>query len=75
LDLEAVLEMDEASFRETFRGSPVKRTKRRGLVRNAALALGNLGELESRPVLERLVAEDSDPVVNEAGRWALRQLQ
>jgi epoxyqueuosine reductase len=75
LDFGAVLDMDEATFRETFRGSPIKRTKRRGLVRNAALALGNLGELESRPALERLAAEDSDPVVSDAARWALRQLQ
>ena len=75
LDLDRVLFMDEETFRETFRGSPIKRTKRRGLVRNAALALGNLGgDASSRSRLEQLAAEDPDPVVSEAAAWALRQL-
>lgn len=71
LALTEVLEMDDARFRETFRGSPIKRTKRRGLVRNAALALGNLGDESSRSALERLAAEDPDPVVSEAAEWSL----
>jgi epoxyqueuosine reductase len=74
LDLNRVVSMDEDAFSETFRGSPIKRTKRRGLVRNAALALGNLGgDASSRSRLQRLAAEDPDPVVNEAADWALRQ--
>jgi epoxyqueuosine reductase len=75
LGLQSVVEMDDEAFRETFRGSPIKRTKRRGLVRNAALALGNVGDLQNRPALERLAAEDSDPLVTDAARWALTQLQ
>jgi epoxyqueuosine reductase len=75
LDLGSLVEMDEDSFREKFRGSPIKRSKRRGLVRNAALALGNLGgDASDRSRLERLAAEDPDPVVSEAADWALRQL-
>jgi epoxyqueuosine reductase len=69
-----VIGMDDEAFRERFRGSPIKRTRRRGLVRNAALALGNLGDASSRSGLEHLVVEDADPVVRDAAEWALRQL-
>lgn len=72
-DLVAIVGMDDATFRERFRGSPVKRTKRRGLVRNAALALGNIGGHDHRPMLERLIAEEPDPVIVEAAAWALTQ--
>lgn len=75
LNLNMLVSMDEAAFRETFRGSPIKRTKRRGLVRNAALALGNLGDASGCANLVRLAAEDPDPVVSEAAEWALRQQQ
>jgi epoxyqueuosine reductase len=73
LDLVELLNMDDVAFREKFRGSPLKRTKRRGLVRNAALALGNSGCSEARSHLER-VAEDPDPVIRDAADWALRRL-
>ena len=51
----------------------MKRAKRRGLVRNVALALGNGGDAGRRPILERL-AVDGDPVVREHAAWALRRL-
>jgi epoxyqueuosine reductase len=74
LDLPSLLDMDQDAFSQRFRGSPIKRTKRRGLVRNAALALGNLGgDASGRSRLERLAAEDPDPVISEAADWALRQ--
>jgi epoxyqueuosine reductase len=74
LDLQDVIAMDQAAFAKAFSGSAIKRTKRRGLVRNAALALGNIGNASNRPALERLVAEDSDPVISDAAEWALRRL-
>jgi len=74
LDLDMLVSMDEEQFRETFRGSPIKRTKRRGLVRNAALALGNLGDASNRTNLMRVAAEDSDPVVSEAAAWSITRL-
>jgi epoxyqueuosine reductase len=43
-------------------------------VRNAALALGNSGNGEFRSDLERLAAEDPDPVVRDAADWALTRL-
>jgi epoxyqueuosine reductase len=72
-DLEELAGLGEAEFRERFRRSPVKRAKRRGLLRNVAVALGNAGDASKRPVLERL-AEDADPVVREHALWALRRL-
>jgi epoxyqueuosine reductase len=65
--------LDEEAFRARFRGSPVKRAKRRGLLRNVAVALGNSGDASRRPILERLAA-DEDPVVREHAEWALRRL-
>jgi len=71
-DLADLASLDDARFRERFRRSPVKRAKRRGLLRNVAIALGNAGDPRHRPVLERL-AEDEDAVVAEHARWALRR--
>jgi epoxyqueuosine reductase len=79
--LEWLLGLSEADFRDLFRGSPVKRTKWRGLMRNACIALGNSG---LRPgtmdhdriseLLERVVAAE-DPVLAESARWALSRIQ
>jgi epoxyqueuosine reductase len=50
--------LDEDAFRARFRGSPVKRAKRRGLLRNVAVALGNAGDAGGRPVLEIELGEN-----------------
>jgi epoxyqueuosine reductase len=65
--------LGEEAFRERFRHSPVKRARRRGLLRNVAVALGNAGEAGHRPVLEQLAGDD-DPVVREHAAWGLRRL-
>jgi len=75
LDLQHVLALDEQGFRETFRGSPIKRARRRGLARNAALALGNQGDVAARPQLEQVAADEPEPVVRDAADWALRRLR
>jgi epoxyqueuosine reductase len=72
-DLQSLAGLDDAAFRERFRRSPVKRAKRRGLLRNVAVALGNSGDAAHRPVLERLL-EDDDAVIREHARWALEKL-
>jgi len=74
LDLPAILELDDEAFRQNFRGSPIKRAKRRGLARNAALVLGNRAQPEARPVLERAVTSDPEPLVRDAATWALARL-
>jgi len=71
--LEWLAEMKTEEFRETFRGSPVKRTKLSGLRRNAVIAMGNSCSPYFFPLLQRLTA-DEDPVVAEAAASALKRL-
>jgi epoxyqueuosine reductase len=79
--LEWLAGLSEAEFREKFRGSAMKRTKWRGLVRNACIALGNAkferGSAEQSRVLELLgrLAESSESVIAESARWALSRIQ
>jgi epoxyqueuosine reductase len=72
-DLEELARLDPEAFRARFRKSPVKRAKRRGLLRNVAVALGNSGDPSRRPLLETL-AGDEDALVREHAEWALRRL-
>jgi epoxyqueuosine reductase len=66
--------MDDDAFRAAFRGSPMKRAKRRGLVRNAAVVLGNIGNEEDTPALAR-AAHDPEPLVRQHAAWALDQIE
>ncbi len=73
LQLRDYLALTEEQFRALFRGSPVKRIKRRGLLRNVCVALGNVGTPDDIPALER-AAVDPEPLIAEHARWALQQL-
>ena len=66
-------EMSVEEFREKFRGSPIRRTKRNGLRRNAILAMGNSGDPTFLPLLQKL-AGDEDQVIAESARWAAARL-
>jgi epoxyqueuosine reductase len=66
-------EISEEEFREKFRGSPIKRTKRSGLRRNALIAIGNSADRTLLPVIER-AANDPDPVIAEAANRAKSRL-
>ncbi|PYP91465.1 MAG: tRNA epoxyqueuosine(34) reductase QueG [Candidatus Angelobacter sp. Gp1-AA117] len=72
-DLKWLAEMTTENFRQTFRGSPIKRTRYSGLRRNVAIAMGNSGHREFKPSLEKM-AGDADPVVAEHAQWALNHL-
>jgi epoxyqueuosine reductase len=69
-----LLAMDDESFRSAFKGSPMKRAKRRGLARNAAVVLGNLGDDTDRVVLAEAL-DVAEPVVREHLLWALAQIE
>jgi epoxyqueuosine reductase len=71
--LDWLAEMSVEEFRETFRGSALRRAKRTGLRRNAAIAMGNSGDRKFLPVLEKL-ASDEDEVVAESARRAREEL-
>ena len=80
-DLAWLISLTEEEFREVFRGSPVKRAKWRGLVRNACVAIGNSGlrrgEPRYREIFARLaeLAAWADPVIAEHAQWALDRLR
>ena len=65
--------MTEEEFGERFSGSPVKRAKRRGFLRNVAVALGNWGSVQAVPVLARAV-EDDEALVRGHAAWALGRI-
>ncbi|MCU1298324.1 MAG: Epoxyqueuosine (oQ) reductase QueG [Acidobacteriaceae bacterium] len=72
--LEWLAEISEEDFREKFRTSAIRRSKRSGLRRNALIAMGNSGEARFLTKLQRLT-NDEDPVVAKAARWAISQLK
>src|SRR5882672_12352871 len=72
-ELRQLAQMDEETYRRTFRGSPVKRAKYYGLKRNIAIAMGNSGLKEFIPDLEQMASE-ADPVVAEHAQWAIKKL-
>jgi epoxyqueuosine reductase len=74
LDLIEILSLTETEFKERFRGTALMRTKRSGLLRTAALILGNRGDATALPALER-AREDPDPAIRDACTWAVNRLQ
>jgi epoxyqueuosine reductase len=71
--LAELLELDDAAFRSRFAGTPVKRTGRDRVVRNALIAAGNSGDRSLLPIVERLL-DDPSPLVRAMAVWALRRL-
>jgi epoxyqueuosine reductase len=69
-------EISEEEFREKFRGSPIKRAKRKGLRRNALIAIGNANTKDRSllPVLDRAI-NDPDVNVSDAAGWAREQIE
>jgi epoxyqueuosine reductase len=72
--LEWLAEMSEEEFHTAFRHSPVRRAKRTGLRRNAAIAMGNSTNRKFLPVLEKLASEDEDEVVRKTAILAAQKL-
>ena len=67
------LPIDDAKFRELFRGSPIRRIKRRGFLRNVCVALGNAGDEGDLPALRRAAA-DPEPLIAEHAAWAISRI-
>lgn len=72
--LEWLASMDGATFNRWFRGSPLERTRRKRLLRNVAIAMGNSREPRYRSQL-RVWSQEDDPVLAEAAQWSLQQLE
>jgi epoxyqueuosine reductase len=74
VDLIELLSISEEEFRRRYRHTPLWRTKRSGLLRNAAIALGNVGDERAIPALTS-AANDDEPVIREAARWAIEHIE
>jgi len=73
-ELVELLALTPEEFRTRFRGSPVQRAKRRGLLRNVCVALGNSGDRTAIPHLARALHGDPEPLVRGHAAWALGRL-
>lgn len=73
-DLVAELALRPQEFNRKFKDNPVLRSKRRGYLRNVAVALGNSGQPAALPALERAV-QDNEPLIREHAVWALEQIR
>jgi epoxyqueuosine reductase len=72
-ELIPLLALNDEQFRSRFKGSPIKRSKRRGILRNVGVALGNLDSEESVPALAKLLS-DPEPLVRGHVAWALGRI-
>ncbi len=68
-----ILEMSPDEFTTAFKGSPMKRAKLRGLKRNAAVVLGNVGSAADVDVLT-VALDDPDALVREHAEWAIQRI-
>ncbi|MGD9710585.1 MAG: tRNA epoxyqueuosine(34) reductase QueG [Thermomicrobiales bacterium] len=73
--LDWLLTMTESEFRAAFARTAVLRAKRRGMARNAAVALGNSGNPEMAPVLSEALHRHDEPLVRAHAAWALGQIR
>jgi epoxyqueuosine reductase len=74
LDLVELMSLSEEDFRRRFKGTALYRSKRRGLLRNAAIALGNQGDPATLPALEQALT-DPEPLIAGAAAWALAKIR
>jgi epoxyqueuosine reductase len=73
-DLVELLALDEAAFKSRFAGTPILRVKRRGLLRNVCVALGNRGDPSALPALQKAAA-DPEPLIAEHACWAIGRIE
>ncbi len=73
-DLSSLSALSPDDFRELFKGSPIKRTKRRGLLRNIMVAMGNSGDKDFIPDIKKCL-KDEEPLVRAHAVWALWKLE
>jgi epoxyqueuosine reductase len=74
VDLISLFDLDDDAFRRRFRHTPLWRAKRRGILRNAAIVLGNQRAANAVDALRRGLA-DPEPIVREACAWALARIE
>jgi epoxyqueuosine reductase len=73
-NLHELLQITPEQFRQRFKHSPILRIKRRGLLRNVCVVLGNIGNAADLPALH-IALNDAEPLVREHATWAIAQIQ
>jgi epoxyqueuosine reductase len=73
-DLPEQLKLSAHEFNRKYHHSPIRRAKRSGYLRNVAVALGNLGNLEAVPTLTKALKHDPESLVRVHAAWALGQI-
>ena len=71
--LKELANLTEDEFNQRFAGSPIERPRYRGFLRNVAVAMGNSGNPDFLPILEKLAA-NLDPLIQEHAQWAIGRL-
>src|SRR5262249_60861409 len=72
--LVGLMALDDFSFSRRFRKSAIKRAKRRGLLRNAAVVLGNTGNRDAVLALTQVLEREPEALVRSHAAWALGEL-
>jgi epoxyqueuosine reductase len=72
--LRALLEISQPEFKRRYAKSPILRVKRRGLLRNVCVVLGNIGTADDLPALQK-AAQHEEPLVREHAIWAIQQIE
>jgi epoxyqueuosine reductase len=75
LELEPLFALDDHSFKTKFGQTPLARAKRDGILRNAAIILGNQRCASALPALKNALESESDPGLQDACRWAIHQIE
>ncbi len=68
------LTLSSVEFNQRFKRSPLNRAKRRGVLRNLAVAIGNSGNKTDIPILEQAI-QDDEPLVREHAKWAREKVR
>lgn len=72
--LEEEMQLGAQEFNQKFKASPVKRAKRRGYLRNVAIAMGNAGSMDTVPAMVERLTEEKEPLIRGHAAWALGQI-
>jgi epoxyqueuosine reductase len=71
--LTSQMDISAQEFNQRFKGSPIKRAKRRGYLRNVAVVLGNTGDMHALPVLQNALNQE-EPMVRKHAQWAIEEI-
>ena len=74
MDLEPILTLSPEEFNQAYAATPLSRTRREGLIRNAALILGQQKKASALPALKTALERETGPGVQDACQWAIRRI-